>query len=197
MTRVVSPSPADLSPLLGIPFTDEQLRAATAPLEPGVIIAGAGSGKTTVMAARVVWLVATGQVAAEEVLGLTFTNKAASELASRVRSALTTWSDRSHRAVGPGADSVDDGEPTVSTYHAYAGRLVAEHGLRIGIEPGSRLLADASRFQLAARAVRGARGPFVLLTKTLDNLVADVVGLDAQLAEHLVSPRSFGPTTGN
>ena len=44
-------------------------------------MAGAGSGKTTVMAARVVWLVGTGQVAPEQVLGLTFTNKAAGELA--------------------------------------------------------------------------------------------------------------------
>ena len=60
----------------------------TAPLEPAVIVAGAGSGKTTVMAARVVWLVGTGQLAPEEVLGLTFTNKAAKELLDRVRSAL-------------------------------------------------------------------------------------------------------------
>lgn len=190
--------PADLGDLLGVPFTDEQLRAATAPLEPGVIVAGAGSGKTTVMAARVVWLVATGQVAAEQVLGLTFTNKAASELASRVRSSLAAWAARSEGGrsgteFAEGTDAADgakgaDGEPTVLTYHAYAGRLVAEHGLRIGVEPQSRLLADASRFQLAARAVRRAPGPFRLLTKTLDNLVADVVGLDAQLAEHLVDP---------
>ena len=62
--------------------------AITAPLEPGVIIAGAGSGKTTVMAARVVWLVGTGAVRPEEVLGLTFTRKAAAELSSRVRHAL-------------------------------------------------------------------------------------------------------------
>src|SRR5664280_89029 len=55
--------PDDLCGLLDVPLTAEQLAAATAPLEPGVIVAGAGSGKTTVMAGRVVWLVATGQVA--------------------------------------------------------------------------------------------------------------------------------------
>ena len=44
------------------PFSDQQFAAITAPLEPGLVIAGAGTGKTTVMAARVVWLVATGQV---------------------------------------------------------------------------------------------------------------------------------------
>ena len=57
---------SQVSDALGIPFSDQQLDAITAPLEPGVIIAGAGSGKTTVMAARVVWLVGTGQVRPEQ-----------------------------------------------------------------------------------------------------------------------------------
>ncbi|MFD8795722.1 UvrD-helicase domain-containing protein, partial [Streptomyces vinaceus] len=80
--------PEQLKELLGIPFTPEQLACITAPAAPQVIVAGAGSGKTTVMAARVVWLVGTGAVAPEQVLGLTFTNKAAAELAERVRKAL-------------------------------------------------------------------------------------------------------------
>ena len=81
-------STGDLVDALDVPFSDAQLAAITAPLEPGVIIAGAGSGKTTVMAARVVWLVGIGAVRPEEVLGLTFTRKAAAELSSRVRHAL-------------------------------------------------------------------------------------------------------------
>ena len=87
-TRTRLGSAADLMDALDISFSTEQLDAITAPLEPGVIIAGAGSGKTTVMAARVVWLVGTGVVRPEEVLGLTFTRKAAAELSQRVRSAL-------------------------------------------------------------------------------------------------------------
>jgi DNA helicase-2/ATP-dependent DNA helicase PcrA len=86
--RIRLDSPAELIDALGISFSTQQLDAITAPLEPGVIIAGAGSGKTTVMAARVVWLVATGAVRPEEVLGLTFTRKAAAELSQRVRNAL-------------------------------------------------------------------------------------------------------------
>ena len=65
--------PDDLSTWLGFPLSREQLAAAVADLEPGVIVAGAGTGKTTVMAARVTWLVATGQVRPDQVLGLTFT----------------------------------------------------------------------------------------------------------------------------
>ncbi len=169
--------PAVLRDLLGVAFTDDQLAAATAPLEPAVVIAGAGSGKTTVMAARVVWLVVSGQVAPEQVLGLTFTNKAAAELASRIREAL-------RRALPGSADEVD-AEPTVATYHAYAGRLLREHGLWIGVEPSARLLADATRFQLAERALRRARGPFPELEKTVTSLVGDVVQLDGELNEHL------------
>lgn len=80
--------PEQLKELLGIPFTPEQMACVTAPPAPQVVVAGAGSGKTTVMAARVVWLVGTGAVAPEQVLGLTFTNKAAGELSERVRKAL-------------------------------------------------------------------------------------------------------------
>ena len=181
--------PEDLRELVGIPFTDEQLAAATAPLAPGLVVAGAGSGKTSVMAARVVWLVATGQVAPDRVLGLTFTNKAAAELAGRLRGALA----RAGVAPAPqdAASQDEPGEPTVSTYHAFAGRLVTEHGLRLGIEPRSRLLADATRYQLAARVLRRHRGPVTHLTSPLSMLVGDLVGLEGELSEHLVTPEQL------
>ncbi|MEU1150833.1 UvrD-helicase domain-containing protein [Streptomyces sp. NPDC005863] len=177
--------PEQLKELLGIPFTPEQTACITAPPAPQVIVAGAGSGKTTVMAARVVWLVGTGQVAPEQVLGLTFTNKAAGELAERVRQALV-------RAGVTDPDAVDPdnppGEPVISTYHAFAGRLLTDHGLRIGLEPSSRLLADATRFQLAARVLREAPGPYPALTRSFPDLVSDLLALDGELAEHLVPP---------
>lgn len=188
--------PADLRDLLGIAFTAQQLAAATAPLAPGLVVAGAGSGKTSVMAARVVWLVATGQVAADEVLGLTFTNKAAAELAGRLRGGLLQAGIIPAPAELPGFSGLSElpgqeaelGEPVVSTYHAFAGRLVTEHGLRLGIEPRSRLLADATRYQLAARVLRHHRGPITFLTSSLSTLVGDLVSLEGELSEHLVDP---------
>ncbi|WP_307865673.1 ATP-dependent helicase, partial [Streptomyces montanisoli] len=177
--------PEQLKELLGIPFTPEQTACVVAPPAPQVIVAGAGSGKTTVMAARVVWLVGTGQVAPEQVLGLTFTNKAAGELAERVRTALVRAGVLDPDGIDPDAPA---GEPRISTYHAFAGQLLTDHGLRIGLEPSSRLLADATRFQLAARVLREAPGPYPALTKTLPTLVSDLLALDAELAEHLVRP---------
>ncbi|MEU4208851.1 ATP-dependent DNA helicase [Streptomyces sp. NPDC026206] len=176
--------PEQLKELLGIPFTPEQLACITAPLAPQVIVAGAGSGKTTVMAARVVWLVGTGQVAPERVLGLTFTNKAAGELSERVRKALA----EAGIAQEPHDESGTGGDPQISTYHAFAGRLLKEHGLRIGLEPTTRLLADATRFQLAARVLRSSPGPHPALTRSFADLVSDLLALDGELAEHLVPP---------
>src|SRR5215831_15812835 len=82
-------SPAHLARLLGLPEpTAEQAAVISAPMEPLSVMAGAGSGKSETMAARLVWLVANGMVRPERVLGLTFTRKAAAELGQRVRDRL-------------------------------------------------------------------------------------------------------------
>jgi DNA helicase-2/ATP-dependent DNA helicase PcrA len=171
----------DLIEALGIPFSLQQLTAITAPLEPGVIIAGAGSGKTTVMAARVVWLVGTGQVRPEEVLGLTFTRKAAAELSGRVRSALL-------RAGVIDEQGVDEaGEQVIMTYDAFAARLVIEHGLRLGVESESTMITGAARFRLASRVVEAAAGPFEQISRLRPQTVTErVLQLESDLQQHLV-----------
>lgn len=178
--------PEQVSDALGIPFSAQQLAAITAPLEPGVIIAGAGSGKTTVMAARVVWLVGTGQVRPEQVLGLTFTRKAAAELSARVRAALA-------QAQVVDAEGFDDaGEQLVMTYDAFAARLVADHGLRIGVEGDARMLTGASRFRVASRVVAAAARPWAQLARLRpDSVTERVLGLDGELSSHLVAPQSL------
>ena len=176
----------DLTAALGVPFSDQQLEAITAPLEPGVIIAGAGSGKTTVMAARVVWLVGIGAVRPEEVLGLTFTRKAAAELSSRVRHALL------QAGVIPAAGVDESGEQLIMTYDAFAARLVAEHGLRIGVETDPTLISGASRYRLASRIVSAAAGPFEFISRLRPATITErVLRLDADLQTHLVAPSSL------
>ena len=82
-------TPVQLARLLGLPEpTAEQAAVIGAPPRPLAVIAGAGSGKSETMAARLVWLVANGAVRPERVLGLTFTRKAAAELGQRVRARL-------------------------------------------------------------------------------------------------------------
>ena len=177
-------SPAELGEALGLDFSDQQLAAITAPLEPGVIIAGAGSGKTTVMAARVVWLVGTGAVRPEEVLGLTFTRKAAAELSARVRNALVQAGVVSARGID------ESGEQLIMTYDAFAARLVSEHGLRLGYEADPTMISGATRFRLAARVVKAAAGPFEFISRLRPASVTErVLRLDGDLQQHLVDPR--------
>jgi len=181
-------SPEKLAAALHLPPpTPEQAAVIAAPLGPAVVVAGAGSGKTETMSARVVWLVANELVRPDQVLGLTFTTRAAGELGTRVRTRLAQL-----RAFlgggGPAGDPVLAGEPTVSTYHSYAGRLVAEHALRVGVEPSVRLLTEAMTWQLAQRVVR----TYDLDVPELDNAETTVTGwlldLAGELAEHLVDP---------
>ncbi len=190
-------TPEELRDFLGESwtFSPQQFAAITAPLEPAVVIAGAGSGKTTVMAARVVWLVATGRVQPGEILGLTFTTKATAELAARIRASLRQAGllpvrDGAVREPRPVTEPEEEEveEPTVATYHSYASALLSEHGLRIGHEPDTRLIADASRYQLAARAVQRYSRPVEQLTDSPRHVVQYLLSLDAEMSEHLVDP---------
>ena len=187
-------SAVDLARALGQehPPTEEQRRIIEAPLEPLLVVAGAGSGKTETMTARVVWLVANGLVAPEEVLGLTFTRKAAGELAERVGRRLATleqvgiWSPPQEAE----ADSLG-GAPTISTYHSYAGRLVREGALRLGYEKDSRLLSEAATWQLAHEVVVAWDGPMEGIDKVESTVTNAVVSLAGELAEHLRTPQDI------
>jgi DNA helicase-2/ATP-dependent DNA helicase PcrA len=181
-----------LAAVLGLPEpTGEQAEVIESALEPAVVIAGAGSGKTETMAARVVWLVANRKVAPDAVLGLTFTRKAAAELGKRIRRRLAQW-----RAVVERNEPDDEdylallraGEPTVSTYAAYAGRLVAEHALRLGAEPDARLLSPAVAWQLADRVMRRHREPLPRDIGAPSSVVDYVLAMAGQFADHLVRP---------
>jgi ATP-dependent DNA helicase UvrD/PcrA len=182
-------SPERLRELMNASFTfsDQQYAAISAPLEPAVVIAGAGSGKTTVMAGRVVWLLANGLVGPDQILGLTFTTKAAAELAAGIRAAMRSAGLLPEPSAVP-ADADEILEPTVATYNAYAAALLAEQGLRIGHEPDSRVLADASRYQLAARAIARHTGSVRLLSDHPGTVINYVLSLDAAMSEHLVGP---------
>src|SRR4051812_28849978 len=187
-------TPWVLAAALGLPPpTDEQAAVIAAPALPALVVAGAGAGKTETMAARVVWLVAIGDVLPEQVLGLTFTRKAAQQLGARVRSRLRRLAgSRLLDELDPSGErraALLAGEPTVSTYHAYAGRLVAEHALRLPAEPAARLLGQTASWQLAHRVV----------TSWADDLEVDLVpatvterllALAGELGEHLVDPEA-------
>ncbi|MHA6620036.1 ATP-dependent helicase [Pseudonocardia sp. DLS-67] len=187
-------TPAALATALGLPSpTDEQAAVIAAPPGPALVVAGAGAGKTETMAARVVWLVATGQVLPEQVLGLTFTRKAAQQLGARVRARLRRLAGtRLLDELDPSGRRrvhVLAGEPTIATYHAYAGRLVGEHALRLPAEPAARLLGQTASWQLAHRVVTtwAADLDVDLVPATVTERLLALAG---ELGEHLVDPEA-------
>ncbi|HEX3622948.1 MAG TPA: ATP-dependent DNA helicase [Acidimicrobiales bacterium] len=112
-------------------LTDEQLAAIEAEPSGQLLVAGAGTGKTTVMANRILHLVRSGQARADQILGLTFTNKAAAHLKTKVRDALPP-----------------DADVTVGTYHSFGASLVADHAVELDLHPGTRILNRAQAWQL-------------------------------------------------
>jgi DNA helicase-2/ATP-dependent DNA helicase PcrA len=184
-------SPRELALRLDLPEpTVEQARVISAPLAPLAVVAGAGSGKSETMAARVVWLVANGFVRPERVLGLTFTRKAAAELGTRVRARLDRLRGRlaDDEIARLGGPSIFDGEPTVSTYHSYAARLFGDHALREALEPTMRLITPAVAWQIAARVVDSYDGPMDKVDWTPDTVTTAVMELAGELSEHLRTP---------
>src|ERR1700730_19199489 len=104
-------------------LTERQREAVTHGAGPLLIIAGAGTGKTTVITRRIAYLIATRQARPSEVLALTFTDKAASEMEERVDQLVPYGYADVHMA----------------TLHAFGDRLVKENALELGLTPDFRL----------------------------------------------------------
>ncbi|WP_431813835.1 ATP-dependent helicase [Kocuria sp. cx-455] len=203
-------SPFDIAEALGdFPPTQQQAEVISAPLTPRLVVAGAGSGKTTTMSDRVAWLVANGLVEPEQILGVTFTRKAAGELAERIQSKLRGLrragllgadaqlaTDPHHSSVAPEPGATEDPavpqEPTVSTYHSYANSLVRSYGLRLGVEADTVLLGQAQAWQLAHRLVESWDGPLPESMPAVSTLTTGLMSLASESSEHLVSAARVG-----
>ncbi|HEX8930445.1 MAG TPA: ATP-dependent helicase, partial [Actinomycetota bacterium] len=185
--------------------TSEQWAAITAPLGPVHVVAGAGSGKTAVMAARIVYLIEQIGVPPSAILALTFTNKAATELEERVRDALAVGGVVPAGQASPagpsgtaaaGAEEEDGllpaGSPpadqvAVHTYHAFAADLVKVHGVRVGVEPDADLLSEAQQYQILLGLLDGERFEH-LHVRTAGATIRKTLELAAACADHLVEP---------
>ncbi|MGC1207675.1 MAG: ATP-dependent DNA helicase [Ornithinimicrobium sp.] len=179
------------------PPTPEQVAIIEAPVASMLVVAGAGSGKTETMSARVLWLVVNNHVRPEEILGLTFTRKASIELATRLAHKLRAlrtsglWKGQQDSSARDSSTEIgtDAGlAPTVSTYHAYAGRIVADHGLRFGVESHATVLSQAACWQIAYEVVHAHPDDMTGMDLAESTVVQAVLDLSGELSEHLVDP---------
>ncbi len=170
---------------LGLPApTAGQQAVIEAPLDPALVVAGAGSGKTETMANRVLWLLANGLVRPGEVLGLTFTRKAAGELAERIRARI---GQLAARGLVPDYDPFE--APLVATYNSFANAIYRDHAILIGRESDGAVLGEASAWQLARSIVTGSSDERLAdLGKGVDAITKAVLGLSHALSENIVDP---------
>jgi DNA helicase-2/ATP-dependent DNA helicase PcrA len=120
-----APDPAVEAILAGL--NPEQREAVTHGDGPLLIVAGAGTGKTQVITRRIAWLIATKRARPEEILALTFTDKAAAEMESRVDVLVPYGYTGS----------------TISTFHAFGDRLVRDYGIELGLTRDLRVCTRA------------------------------------------------------
>lgn len=179
-------SPDDIAKALGKDFgpSPEQARIIQAPLESNIVIAGAGSGKTETMANRVVFLIANGVVSADQVLGMTFTRKAANELATRVRENLAKLKRSNLEILGDSGDDMFGA--TITTYNAFANRIYADYAHLVGRDPDAQIMSEASAWQLARSVVEeGAREDMLALDKGPETIADALLDLARALSDNM------------
>ncbi|HMM84546.1 UvrD-helicase domain-containing protein [Azohydromonas sp.] len=116
----------------------EQLAAVTLPAQPALILAGAGSGKTRVLTTRIAWLIATGQVSPGGVLAVTFTNKAAKEMLTRLQAMLPV----SVRGMW------------IGTFHGLCNRFLRAHWKLAGLPATFQILDAADSVAAVKRVIK-------------------------------------------
>ena len=169
------------------PPSVQQSPVVTAPWDqPALVVAGAGSGKTETMAHRVLWLLAnesTTGIRPDQVLGLTFTRKAAGELDERFRQRLGLL-DRAGMLVRDGADET----PKVSTYNSFANELFRDYALLIGRDPNAQVLTEASARMLAREVVLASNDPRLADIGSASSVVTRMLKLARAMGDNLVDP---------
>ena len=117
-------------------LNDEQRHAVTLPAQHALILAGAGSGKTRVLTTRLAWLVQTGQVGPQQILAVTFTNKAAKQMLARLAALFPTQFSQGARRLW------------IGTFHGLCNKMLRMHYGEAGLPQLFQILDSAD--QLAA-----------------------------------------------
>ncbi len=184
--RRARPRHLRIQPPLLADLTARQRRAVTHGDGPLLIVAGAGTGKTTVITRRIAWLIAEKRARPSEILALTFTDRAALEMTERVDQLVPYGF----------TDTV------ISTFHAFGDRLLREHGIKAGLSDRSTVLSRSEQiiflrehlFELPLERLRPLGDPtrflgalVTLISRARDE---DLSPLDYRVAADAVAARA-------
>ncbi|MDR2788449.1 MAG: UvrD-helicase domain-containing protein [Candidatus Accumulibacter sp.] len=121
-----------------VSLNPEQLAAVTLPPQHALIVAGAGSGKTRVLTTRIAWLISTGQAGPHDILAVTFTNKAAKEMLTRLSAMLP----------------INTRGMWIGTFHGLCNRLLRAHHREAGLPPTFQILDSADQYSAIKRLLK-------------------------------------------
>ena len=132
--------PLDFAPRMNLlaHLNERQLAAVTLPNQSALILAGAGSGKTRVLTTRIAWLIQTGQVSPQGVLAVTFTNKAAKEMLTRLSAMLP----------------INTRGMWIGTFHGLCNRMLRAHWRDAGLPSTFQILDQADQLGAIKRLLK-------------------------------------------
>ena len=158
---------------------------------PTLVIAGAGSGKTELMTVRIMYLVANGFATPEQILGLTFTKKAASELSARVLRSLYLMRETEF---WPKDLDQDFAPPVITTYNSFGNEVFRQNALAVGYEPDAQVLTESGAVALAKELLRSLNlddlPQLESWEKTSDYLVERLLSVTGELTDNQASAES-------
>ncbi len=163
----------DTSLLEGL--NSEQQRAVTFGKGPLMIVAGAGTGKTSVITKRIAWLIESGAAKPDEILALTFTDKAATEMEARVFDLLP----------------IGMANMQICTFHAFGDQLLRDHSFRLGLPPTFRLLSEAEQMLILSEHLYELELDVLRPHGNPAAHVSELIKLFSRLKDDAISPEQY------
>ena len=162
-------------PKIKTELNEEQLKAVKHKSGPVLVVAGAGTGKTRVITERIRYLIKEKNVDPQEILALTFTEKAAQEMVDRVGDIMPLGYE----------------EPWVYTFHSFADRILKEKGIEIGIDPSYKILSPSDQWLLLRKNLFDLKLKYFRPLGNPTKFISAILTFISRLQDENVSPEEL------
>lgn len=158
-----------------ITLNKDQKKAIQHQKGPILVVAGAGTGKTRVITERIRYLIQDKKVQPQEILALTFTDKAAAEMLDRIGDIMPLGYE----------------EPWVSTFHAFADRILRTEGLEIGLDPGFKVISTPEQWILLRKNLFKLDLKYFRPLGNPTKFISGVLKFISRLQDENIAPEEF------
>ncbi|HQG78817.1 MAG TPA: UvrD-helicase domain-containing protein [bacterium] len=162
-------------PKIKTELNEEQLKAVKHKSGPVLVVAGAGTGKTRVITERIRYLIKEKNVDPQEILALTFTEKAAQEMVDRVGDIMPLGYE----------------EPWVYTFHSFADRILKEKGIEIGIDPSYKILSPSDQWLLLRKNLFDLKLKYFRPLGNPTKFISAILTFISRLQDENISPEEL------